>query len=311
MQQQQKENIIDAANEYIKQHGLSLNDLQQLSKVNIAYLSNMLKMVFEIPGNGKPTPIADQWFVKLAKTIDYDLQKVTWNWRLTPQFQEGVTFLKLAKERGFSGMLIGDTGCGKTYLIDKFIKRNPIHTYRITVSGIHTMPMILNELLGMLGIKGYQRSVNTIALIGQTLKRLKDQGEQPIVIVDEGENLKLPVIRLLKGLYDAVEKHCAIVIIGTHDLLKKLEKLKESEREGIPQFCRRFKANTRLLSPIDRSFRLFFDDTTDKGLRTLLQQLCDNYGELCDYLLPVMIEADEQGKPVTEHFFRLYHNMPK
>jgi hypothetical protein len=39
--------------------------------------------------------------------------------------------------------------------------------------------------------------------------------------------------------------------------------------------------------------------------------MCTNYGELHDYLEPVLREADETEQPVTEALFRTYHNLPK
>jgi hypothetical protein len=84
-----------------------------------------------------------------------------------------------------------------------------------------------------------------------------------------------------------------------------------SNKNGAPQFYRRIKAGIKHI-PSDKNFKPFFEkmNVDDKGLRKLLNERCNNYGELHDYLEPVLKEADVKGQPVTESFFRLYHNMP-
>ncbi|MFN4248933.1 MAG: AAA family ATPase [Flavipsychrobacter sp.] len=312
MQQELKIEIVNAANAYLTEKGISANDLSKISSINAGYLSNMLRMQFTVMVSEKPVDIADRWFKKLAASIGFNLEQVRWETEMTVQFMEGVSWLEAAKANGQCGMIIGETGAGKTFFVDKFCLKHPSHTYRITVSNLHTLPAIMEDMLEVLGLNGQWRMKNKLDLIARHMQKLKGQGENVIFIMDESENLKIGVIRMLKALYDKIADHCSIMLIATPELINKLERMKKNEREGIPQFCRRFKAGTRYLTPVNKNYTLFLNKyVKDNGLRKLLLSECDNYGELHDYLFPVIREAHETGKPLTEELFRIYHNMPK
>ena len=78
----------------------------------------------------------------------------------------------------------------------------------------------------------------------------------------------------------------------------------------MPQFIRRFKANTVKLVPVARKYEAFLSKVEDMKLRELLSQIADNYGELHDYLERALREADESGEPLTEALFRETYNLP-
>lgn len=310
MQQEQKQQIITAATAYLTEKGLTNAELARLSGINQGYMSNMLRGNFTTTVSGKPVEIADKWFIKLAETVCYKVEKTYWEPIMTTQFMQIISILEHAKQNGTSGMIIGATGCGKTYAVDKFVNKHPQHTYRVTVSNLHTLPHILEDLLGKLNLAEKGRAANKLARIVNHLQWLKRNGERVIIIIDEAENMTAHVIRMIKALYDGILNFCSIILIGTPELTDKLERMKRKDRDGIPQFCRRFKAGTRHLSQIG-DMDMFLDKyVSDKGLRKLLSALCENYGELHDYLMPVIREADNTGKPLTEELFRLYHNLP-
>jgi type II secretory pathway predicted ATPase ExeA len=141
---------------------------------------------------------------------------------------------------------------------------------------------------------------------------IKRSGGKPVIIIDEAENLKIPVIQLLKSIFDRVIDSCSIVLIGTPELIEKINKGCAKGISGMPQFLRRFKAGIRYLPVIDVSFDLMLDKyKLERGLLKLIRSLATNYGELRDYLEPVMREADLRNEKLTEDFFRMYHDIPK
>ena len=138
--------------------------------------------------------------------------------------------------------------------------------------------------------------------ISVELSRIADNGNLPILVFDEAEYLSVRGLLSIKTIYDYLKGICAIVMIGTDDILNKLEKTKR--KEGMPQFIRRFKAGIRHVRPIDRTFARFFEGRGyGKDLMKLLRMNADNYGELADYLEPAIREADRRGEPLAKEFF--------
>jgi DNA transposition AAA+ family ATPase len=217
-------------------------------------------------------------------------------------------------------MIIAPTGLGKTNAVDVFVNKNPLHTYRITVARYYKLEDILDELISRLGIEANDsiakrmdgRSIKRrIDKIVNKLIEIKYAGGNPMIILDESENLIVSVLQTIKGLYDALVNNCALVMIGTEQLLEGLLNTRTRNRTSVPQLYRRFKANTLYVSKLNKKidFKPFFDEyVTDKGLQTLLCALCDNYGELHDYLEPTLKECGSKNIELTEEFFRLKWN---
>jgi hypothetical protein len=131
-----------------------------------------------------------------------------------------------------------------------------------------------------------------------------------MIAFDEAEYMKQPTLCSMKELYDELYGICAIVIIGTEQLLSNIEIMRKKAKTGIPQFYRRIKFGIVNLPMINREFNDFLNGVEPK-LKTFLQENCDNYGELHDVLVPAMREADRLGEPLTELLVRKILNMPE
>ncbi len=304
---EQKNEIGAAMKTYLKLHDLSLGDLSRDTKVNGAYLSLISNGIYESNG----AEIGDKQFLMIAEKVGYTIVKRYWPNVLTPQFKEGIALLTDAKEHLKTLTLLCPTGLGKTHLIDSFCNKQPKHTYRVTVNGDVTISHLLGMLLKQMQGENVGGISNKVERLGHKLRLIRLSGGNPIVIFDEMENASPKLIRTMKGLYDAVSKYASIAIIATPQYQRKLDRMSGRDAEGFPQFCRRFKAGTRYLSA-DPDFTIFFDKLGIKtaSFKSLLVDLCNNYGELHDYLEPVLREADKKGVPFDEYLFRLYHNLP-
>ena len=316
METKLKDQIVAAAKQYIPSKGLSQAAFARLCDISPSYLSNILNGIYEYKASGDKTiTIADRYFAAIAGRIGMSVVAAYWRTVETPQFIEAIATLEDAKERGVAKMIIGETGCGKTYSISKFMEANPANTFKITVSNQHKIQDVTEELgLAMdvtLGVS--TRKAFRMRAITNRLRELKAQGGQPLVIIDEAENLTHGMIGLCKGIYDAINEQAAFVLIGTNELTDKLDQMERYgyKYPGVPQFRRRFKAGTVHLTPIDRQkhFDAFFEDVQDMELRILLRGLCGNYGELHDFLEPALREAAEDGVPLTDQYFRVKYKI--
>jgi len=320
MQQELKTQIANGISEYAQSKGLTNNDIARLTGVNAGYISNILRHQFTNEVNNKDVLIGDKHFHKLAQWAGLETKKTYWHMEPTVQFTEIVSTLEDCKTECKTALLIANTGLGKTNAIDVFCKKNPLNTYRITVNSLYKLVDVINDLGDLIGIEAttiYGKRMHTYSLknrmdkIAAKLIEQKQTGGEPILIIDEGENMEISVLKMTKGLFDIVKGHCGIVLVGTPKLLNNMLNSNGRNRTSSPELYRRFKAGLKTISPINkkRDFKPFFDRyVKDKGLQKLISMLAENYGELYDYLQPTLKECDEKGIELSEDFFRIKWN---
>lgn len=241
----------------------------------------------------------------------------TWQILPTRQSKEILTELIEAKSEPKAALLINDTGMSKTNTVDLFALKYKINTYKITVGASFKLVDVIDSLCEIMGIEhdfSLLEIRKKIKLIAKHVAEVYDEKNVPVIIIDEAENLRPSVLELIKELYDAVIENCSIVLIGTPQILSVIHNTRKRNRKGCPQLWRRFKAGTRYISPINKAkdFKAFFDlyIPEETSLQALLIQLCENYGELNNYLDPALRKAANMGKPLTEELFRLFHKLP-
>jgi DNA transposition AAA+ family ATPase len=222
-----------------------------------------------------------------------------------------VATLETARLRHTARTIIGEPGSGKTMAISMYKEKNPLHTFVITINSLVTVADIIIELLGLLGLPVIGSRAARVVRIIARMREIKQSGGNPLIIFDEAENIESKTMKLLKGLFDGLNRFAAIVLVGTSQLVRKMQGNKRRDKDAAPQFYRRYYPGMVYLADMDRKFKQFFEGLkiTDMGLRKLLCRLCENYGELNAYLEPVMREAAEKGVEVSEELFREYHDM--
>ncbi len=298
----QKGTIGQLLKDYRSANGLSQEEMAQRAGVNISYINSIEAGKLTV---GK-SEIADKYYRKIAEAIGVTLDKVFWKHEDTPQYLMLYSELLDAKVSGRVRVLIAKTRHGKTYTVDKFLKAVPKDTYRITVSSLYRLKDIVNELCDLLGCDASGSYVSRMKRIAKILNDKKLAGGHPNVIIDEAENMTVPVLRMCKALYDVVKDACSLTFVGTPQFLTKVESLKEKNVEGMPQFYARLKAGVRGVADInkEKDFEPFLDLVDDEGLKVLLLNVADNYGELNDYLEYALKEADRMGVELDEKLFK-------
>ncbi|AYO58217.1 hypothetical protein CO230_08820 [Chryseobacterium sp. 6424] len=309
-----KDTIINNLEAWMDENGFSANEFAETYKIPSNYISQMRNGKYFVPaGGGKEVAIADKYFRLIAEAIGTDVsgQKEYWRFFETPQALQMLATLEDAKRYGYTNIVIGETGCGKTYLSDLFIRQNPKDNFKITVGSMDTIADLLDKLCDVLKLPQVHSKSRKINAIIKELQRLRLNGRNPIIIFDEAEYMKQTTLCNIKEFHDHLNKKCGLVLIGTDQLLQKIEKLKKKNSPGMPQFYRRVKYGIRVLKSIDTRFNEFLKDVEDKALVKFLQRECDNYGELHDVLVPAMREAERTGEALTEDFVRKVLNLPK
>lgn len=305
MTQKEKQSIMSAARAYMSEKDISQNELCARSGVNASYMVNMMKgdFTFINSRNGNSSEIKDIYFNKLAQTIGFSFQREYWPMVETPQLRDVYAALLEAKEEGKTRMIIGETGCGKTYTLNRFAGAYPKGTYIVTCSRVDRQTDLLRKIQDAIGKSFTGTCSLQIDRISIELSRRYDAGLKPIIVFDEAEYLTVSGLLSVKTIYDYLKDMCSIVFIGTDDLLNNLEKTMRVT--GMKQFYSRFKAGKRVVRAIDRDFTLFLKDRDfDKELVAELKKEASNYRELSDYLIPALKEADRMGTPLTVDLFK-------
>jgi DNA transposition AAA+ family ATPase len=237
----------------------------------------------------------------------------------TEQLTEALAHVEDLKKKCRAGMIIGFTGSSKTFtstLIKNKYSKNTNDVFLLTVSSTYNWDDVVDGILDLLNIvpqSNGNRQVSKQQKLNLIVARfidLKASGLQPILILDEAENLQVAMLKSIKTLYDALVKICAICLIGTDQLMVNILNKKHKNRVAIPQLWRRLKMGTITLNNINRGieFPKFFDalKITDKALQDLCFKHCENYGELTDFLYPLIEESN--GKPtaaLAKKYFKL------
>jgi Helix-turn-helix. len=314
--QDKKQEIAAEAKKYMTEADLSIEDMSELSGVNKSYLQQILqgKTVYY---NG--AEISEIHFVRLSQVLDVDLDSTYWKKRNTPQFMEMFYRLKTAKEMPIRGMIIGETGCGKTFTLSRFRKMYPKKTYVVTLTGQHRVADVLKDVCRV--IRADYKTSNTACIrsIAHRINNVADMSNIVLIAFDEAENATVGVLRAVKSIYDAVKGYCSIVMVGTPQLLSRLDMLEKKNSTGIPQFCSRFRSGIVHLEPIEkidaetkeyRTFDEFFaDDIADLSLQALLRELCKDYRMLNEYLVPAKKKAEEMGRKLDCELFKTLYKI--
>lgn len=300
MEQNHKKNIAHKLQEYINLHKIKQKTISDRTGVRKEYVTSILKGVFTYDaGAGKTGNIPDKHFMKLAELVDYELVKSYWKNRATPQLTQMIAILEEAREHAYTRLIVGATGSGKSHAISLYAKKNPADVFHVKVGSEDTLNVLLDKVCHAVKSPKRKHKSQKIRDISLTLKQLHSYGKKPQLIFDESEYLKVSALCSIKEFYDYLDKYCSIVLIGTDQLTGQIHKLRRKDAKGIPQLYRRIKFGIRHLPSIDKSFKLFLKDISDKELITFLRAECDNYGELHDVLVPCMREADRLDLPLT------------
>jgi len=300
-----KEKLADALDRYIEDNELTQTQAAKLTGVNAAYLIQIKRRDFTINSGGKAIPIADRYFRAIADTIDFPLEKVYWETRPTMQTKEILAHLADAKKNAEPVVIIGETGSGKSYTAELFRRKHPIDTFIVKVGSTDNLRDLLDKVLAHFDVPF--KVLTRTGMINQIIwhmNRLRQQGYNPQLLFDEAEYLNVYALCAWKELFDNLNNVCSLGLIGTDQLIEKLDKLRMRNKAGIPQLYRRIKYRIRKITPIDRTYRAFITDYP-VPLQKWLKANCDNYGELHDVMETALREADRTGKELNEDFVKL------
>lgn len=311
-----KDNIKEVLEAFLTGQNMTQNVFSEKCGVNGLYLKGIRSGDHTYVNSKEAvTPVADKWYYKIADYIGYKINKTYWDTKPTDQMIRIAATLEDARTYGYTNVIIGETGCGKTYMCQLFQKKYIQDVFMIKIGRNDNVGDVLDKTIEALNIpdnkhekvkgSGQTRSKSLkIRKIIKYLHKLRLDGFQPTVIWDESEYMNLAALCAVKEFFDDLKGVAALILIGTDQLLDNLKTLTDSNKQGMPQFYSRLKFGIRELREIDRKFPLFLSDIDDKEVQKFIKTNCNNYREVHDVLVPSKREADRLGEELSVGLIR-------
>lgn len=224
MNTQQKETIKKALENYCAQQGSQNAAANTLNKVSAATISQILR--------GNWENIADAMWRRIAKQLG-----VNDKWVYAENTHTGKRisfFLSDAQSCANVHALICKAGGGKSETAKAYVAKNE-NAWRVKSSEYFNRKTFLARILQMMG-KDFS---GTVSEMMDSIIANIEQLEEPILIIDEADKLNDQVLSFFITFYNELEDKCAIILMGTDYLQKRIEKGVRLNKRGYKEIYSR------------------------------------------------------------------------
>lgn len=224
----------------------SFKVLSAKTNVNTSYMSLMSRGLHETPNKsrGAGTPIPDAAYYSLAEALGVSTQ--TDVHLPTKSYVKGYNACSYAQRTARRVLMDGDSGSGKTYLLERYAKENDKVLYVKCTSRMKGRDLI-QRIIDLLGIRTDKKSDSgKISEIARKVLGVKGY----LIIIDEAESVSKDIYRVIKDLEDATYRKCGMVLCGM-GLKGELEAGAKRRAKLMPQLLRRFRGNVCLLESLE------------------------------------------------------------
>lgn len=166
------------------------------------------------------------------------------------QIEEEVMFCKAHSK---AMLFVDDPEIGKT-VAAKFLARNLKNCFYVDGSQCKTKQRFTRLLAKTLGLDNSGKYID----IKENIKYYLAMLTSPVVIVDDGGDLKLETFLDIKEYWNATENICGWYMIGDDSLEYMIEKGISSKKPGFRAFFSRFSSNCSRITPRDRTSKINF-----------------------------------------------------
>jgi DNA transposition AAA+ family ATPase len=259
--QNTKIQIIEATRAYMTTNNLSQDGFtDHVKKMNggmqkgfsVAYLNDMLKG--KLTTGAKQTPIDDKYFQRIATAIDFTIKKSYRKHHDTDNYLACFNTYDDARDAKMPFAIDGNTGEGKSYSAIQYMRLNPKNTYYVRCDGDLTAKSFFVELAHSLSMTA---SGPIYDIRKNAIRKLKNESD-PLLIIDEAENLKDRAWDSLKRVMDDLKGYCGIVFIGANEFEHMLQRKADRGHNPFPQILRRLREGG-----IVKLFTLTLEDAID------------------------------------------------
>ena len=280
MTNEQKQKVV-AAIEAKFATGTSQNELSKmLQGVSSATLSQMK--------NGNHELISDAMWNKVAAY--FRLANNDWQLVKTANFNT-INILLADTQRSSRFIAIsGFSGAGKTTSLRHYSEKNQ-NTYYVLCNVLMGRKDFLKAIMQSLGIDVDGSLIRRInAIIG----KLRQQDE-PLLILDDCGKLNDGNLKLIQLIYDELEGGCGIVMAGTDDMKRYIDKMAAKGKIGFPELKRRIAYWQRLYAPSREAVKSICNENginDDAVIEYCYKHRANDYGTLRNSITMAKVAAN-------------------
>lgn len=225
IKEEEKLEIRDRLVSYCEQKGSQNKGANSLNGVSPATVSKII--------NGEWALINEVMWRSIAAQIG--MKQKSWNIVETRDFKTLASLFADAQENAMVMAVCGEAGSGKTLAIRQYAESNP-NVYVLCCNEYWNRKLFLQELLREMGRNPNGDTVGEMmATIVSSLKKMED----PIIIMDEADKLSDQVMYFFITLYNQLEDHCALVMVATDYLEKKIKRGLRLNKKGYKEIYSR------------------------------------------------------------------------
>lgn len=232
----QKKEIQAALNAYVGGFESQAKAVKLLKNISEATIINIRKNNWE--------SVSDAMWTSLAKQIGITI-KGKWNIVRIVPFVAMQALLDDAKEYSNVYALIATAGIGKTST-SKWYAYNRPNAYFLECAEYFNRKIFLSKLLGTMGQDASGSVSEMMDRIVETMLRQ----EKPIIILGEADKLPDNVLYFFITLYNMLEGKCAIVLMATNFLKKKIDNGLRLNRKGYAEIYSRLGRKFVTIPPV-------------------------------------------------------------
>lgn len=225
MTHQDKIKTVEALENFIVQKGSQNQVAAGMPGVSAATLSQMRNHNWDL--------IADEMWRKVAKYVG--VTSSGWNYAPTRNSVELELFFNDSQKESLVIAITGKAGAGKSETAKKYESENK-NVFLLSCNEYWDKRWFLRELLSKMGKD--HAGMTLPEMMHKAVLMLKSL-EKPIIILDEADKLADNVLLFFITLYNALEDHCAIVLMATNFLDKRIRRGVAMEKKGYREIYSR------------------------------------------------------------------------
>jgi len=227
MKQADKVKIVDLLKMYITQKGSQNKAATSLKGVSAAVISHLI--------NGNWEPYSDDMFRNIGNQIGYNSQN--WQFAITTNARILLEDLNKAKQQQSVLTILAPAGSGKSEITKKYASEVP-EAIRIECAGYWDEKHFLQEILTQMGIRNPHNKVPQ--MMYEIISSLKNYKTPPILILDEVDKLRDPLLYFLITFYNELKWKCSIVLLSTYYFKKRLDDGLRNRKKGYEELVSRY-----------------------------------------------------------------------